>query len=249
MQKCPRAPCGGCGCSLHVLSLILPAGVYHCWGIFNMNRTRHKALRIPRSHRGFHISAGQGGLCGSSLSSVPARLSVHPPALHQHRVQHGFHLTCDVPGCLSSQELLNWLAQRIYNPKALVIIVNIFDTGKNKRAPETANQFSQKAEESVTGLQLLIRSFTLLNKRAEYSVPGAAAPAGAAWAHRGCAEGLAWVPLLPAWEQEGEGPRPSDPGSAASCAPWQYYLPEGFVALALSGCYVLKRITFINYWV
>lgn len=56
---------------MHMLSLILAAEVYHCWEIFNMNHMRHKPQRFPRSHRGFHVSAGQL----ARARRVPAR---HP---------------------------------------------------------------------------------------------------------------------------------------------------------------------------
>lgn len=73
---------------MHMLSLILAAEVYHCWEIFNMNHMRHEARRFPRSHRGFHVSAGQV----ARAPRVPARALPSAPAPEQPARE------CDGPG-------------------------------------------------------------------------------------------------------------------------------------------------------
>lgn len=73
---------------MHMLSLILAAEVYHCWEIFNMNHIRHKPPRFPRSHRGFHVSAGQlaralrvPARCPLPSAPTGAASPLHPPSL------------------------------------------------------------------------------------------------------------------------------------------------------------------------
>lgn len=86
IEKCPRAPCGGCSCWLHMLSLILAAEVYHCWEIFNMNRIRHKHGGFPAATGVFTSAQDNRHVCYGSLPAAPCPCTrgsgqPSPPAL------------------------------------------------------------------------------------------------------------------------------------------------------------------------